>query len=175
MDTVLIALLVMMVILFGVLTLTSGWLASQRLAAAAWDERQARALERSATALRIVDASAQGGEITLTVENEGSSNLADYDQWDLIVHCYTAMGQYRIRRLRHAPAAPMGEWWDVQGIYVDASESRPEVYDPGILNPGEALVIRATLETPLDGEAIHLAVLSTENGVVSSRQFGALP
>ena len=43
MDTVLIALLVMMVILFSVLTLTSGWLASQRLAAEAWDERQARA------------------------------------------------------------------------------------------------------------------------------------
>ena len=60
MDTVLIALLVMMVILFSVLTLTSGWLASQRLAAEAWDERQARALSRSATALRIAEASVTG-------------------------------------------------------------------------------------------------------------------
>jgi hypothetical protein len=175
MDTVLIALLVMMVILFSVLTLTSGWLASQRLAAEAWDERQARALSRSATALRIAEASVQGGEITLTVENEGSRSLEDYGRWDLIVHCYTAMGQYRIGRLDHASVAPTGEEWDVQGIYADVSTLRPETYDPGILNPGEALVIRATLATPLDDEAIHLAVLGTGNGVVSRRQFGAIP
>jgi hypothetical protein len=175
MDTVLIALLVMMVILFSVLTLTSGWLASQRLAAAAWDEHQARALERSATALRIVEAAVQGGEIILTVENEGSSSLAEYSRWDLILHCYTATGQYRIGSLSHAAVAPAGGEWAVEGIYVDASRHREEVYDRGILNPGEALVIRARLATPLDDEAIHLAVLGTPNGVVSRRQVVATP
>ena len=84
------------------------------------------------------------------------------------------MGQYRIGRLDHASVAPTGEEWSVQGIYADASRHRPEVYDPGILNPGEVLVIRARLATPLDDEAIHLAVLGTQNGVVSRRQFGAI-
>lgn len=175
MDTVLVALLVMMVILYGVLTLTSGWLSSQRLATDAWADRDARAVERSAAGLRITEATAWQGQVTLTVENSGGARLADYAGWDLILHCYTSTGQYRIERIGHASAASNGEEWDVRGIYVDAARSRSEAYDLGILNPGEALVIDVTLQTPLDPDAVHLAVLNAANGVGSSHQFQAVP
>lgn len=175
METVLIALLVMMVILVSVTTIATGWITAQQTAEAAWDDREERMAARIATGVSIVDAEAQGNTVTLAVRNSGERRLTDFPSWDLIVHLHTAAGQYRVERLSHADAAQTPETWDVVGIYLDASASEPEAYEPGILNPGEVAVLRASLETALDEDATHMAVLGTPNGIARTCQFTVTP
>ncbi|NLD43869.1 MAG: hypothetical protein GX657_10275 [Chloroflexi bacterium] len=175
MDTVLVALLVMMMMLHGVMTVATGWTSAQELTSAAWADMAARTSERASTGLRIIDVEASGSTVLVTVQNSGEVRLAGFDAWDVILHCHTALGQYRIERLPLAGGALPGEGWSVQGLYLQAAERRAEVYEPGVLNPGEEMIIRASLSVPLAEEATHLLVVGTPNGVTSSRQFTATP
>jgi len=175
MDTVLIALLVLMMLLHGVMTVARGWMLGQEMTAEAWADMTTRTSARASTGLRVADVQVLGSLGTLTVQNSGESKLADFDRWDVILHCYTASGQYRISRLTFAVGAPPGEGWAVEGLYLDASEGIAEVYEPGVLNPGEEVVILAYLAAPLEEGATHMVVVGTSNGATSTRQFATTP
>jgi hypothetical protein len=65
----------------------------------------------------------------------------------------------------------VGGQWVVEGIYSDAARAKTEVYEPNILNPGEAIILRL-LATPGVGAGTSAQVtISAENGSSTSTIF----
>ena len=60
--------------------------------------------------------------------------------------------------------------WSRQ-IYQTASPPTPEVIDPGILNPGEELVLQVNLTPAVGAGTTNLAAVSAPNGVTASIVF----
>ncbi len=72
----------------------------------------------------------------MTVRNDGQTNLSEFTKWDVIVQYQT--GEFRY--LNYSPVYPANNGqWAVKGIY--ATDGSPETFDPGILDPGEQMVV----------------------------------
>ena len=174
MDTVLISLLVIMILLFGVLTLTESFVRIQDGLAISWREMEERTAEQVRTALMVVESESinAGTALDITLRNTGSTKLTNFDGWDVITQHYDLTGDYLIDWHEYRESGPIvGGEWLVEGIYVAALTDVGEVFDPGILNPGEEIVIRAELSSPMDSGTAGLATISTWNGITASTVF----
>jgi len=120
-------------------------------------EEQAGSIRR--TEIAVVSGNYTGGDIYLTVNNEGQTNLAEFAKWDVIAQ-YEGTSRY----IDYTTDNPPGNnRWTVEGIYLPDGD--PEVLDPNILNPGEKMQV----VVDLDPEIINYGriTLSTPNGVTS--------
>lgn len=169
METLLITLIVMSIILFGALTITQRSLAAQEALAESWREMEERLEQSSRTDLAIIGVQGQGSTIEITVKNTGDGKLADFQHWDCIVHYY-AVNAYLVKWLPYLQT-PQG--WRVLGIYSQAAEALPEVQEPGVLNPGEEMVIQTSLLPPLKADTVGLTTITTSNGISISSVFQA--
>ncbi|MAU02004.1 MAG: hypothetical protein CL608_33125 [Anaerolineaceae bacterium] len=167
METVLTAFIVFTLLLFSAGALFEGALTAQDTVQAAWQEMEERAGEQARTSLVATDAQTKssGSVVELTLQNNGSVKLTDFDQWDLIIQHYTASSNYDIAWLPYVPGEPSNDEWSVVGIYMDAATLAPELFEPGILNPGEEMIIRARVSPPVGPNSTNFASLSTANGV----------
>ena len=104
-----------------------------------------------------------GGNINLMVENAGQTNLADFAHWDVIAQ-YQAGDAYYIAYMDYPPGK---DKWAVEGIYLSDNISITEVFDPDILNPGEAMKMVINLETEIGEGDTGRITASTPNGVTS--------
>lgn len=114
---------------------------------------------------------AQGSNVEITLRNEGSIKLDSFSWWDVIVQYYGSNGSYLVRRLSYTPGTPADNEWTVAGIYLNAADATPEVFEPGILNPGEEMVLQMRLLPPVAPGSTNMAVISTDNGVTASAFF----
>lgn len=169
METAVAALIIISVILFGVLTLGQGYLATQEGMMQSWRAMEEQAGERARTGLVLTAASCTGvgDAVEITVRNAGSVKMADYGAWDVLLQYGAATGPV-VRWYPFAAAAPGLNEWAVQGIYQDGA---PEAYDPGILNPGEEMVIRVRVSPPVAAEGTGLVTVATANGVGATLAF----
>jgi archaellum component FlaF (FlaF/FlaG flagellin family) len=167
METVLTAFIILTLLLFAGGTLFEGYLTAQDTIQTAWQEMEERLGEQTRTSLTAVDAQTQsaGSVVELTLRNDGSVKLTDFEQWDVIIQHYAASSTYAIAWLPYVAGEPASNEWSVVGIYMDAAGLVPEVFEPGILNPGEEVVIRARVMPPVGPGSSNLASLTTGNGV----------
>ena len=166
METAIAALIILTVVLSGVLTLTHAYLSSQDTILESWREMEERRGERARTDLSPVGATVDAGGATVTVilENEGDTKLADFDQWDVIVQYYRASGEYLVEWLPYVEGTePGNNQWAVNKIY--------EAYETGILNPGEEMVVRIRLNPPVGPATTNLVTVATPNGISASTVF----
>lgn len=165
MDTVITALIVIAVLLFAVMTLSERSLSAQDTIMESWREVEERMGERARTDLSIITTETKpgGGTVEITIRNEGSTKLADFEWWDVILQYYEA-GGYRVEWY------PFGEW-SVEGIYLDASETIVETFDPNILNPGEEMVIWVSVSPAVVVATTNQATVVTPNGISASSVF----
>lgn len=170
METLLITLIVMSIVLFGIPLIVQSYLRAQDALVESWAERQRIDEERGRTNLLIVEAQANDSSVELVVRNAGSVKLADYQDWDVILHYHTA-SNYLIRWVPYEQLAVGQERWEIVGIYLDASQSIAEEYEPGILNPGEELVLRGYFGSLVQGGSTGLAAVIAPNGVGVSTTF----
>ncbi len=169
METPIVALIIIALLLFAMLTLGQGYLVTQDRIMQSWQAMEERAGERARTSLVPVAAEVlhEGDEVAITVRNDGAERLADYAQWDVILE-YDAGGLFVGRWYPYTEAAGSGaNQWTVAGIYLDASRADPEVVDPGILNPGEEMVIQVRISPPVDEGGTVEAAVSTPNGIAA--------
>jgi hypothetical protein len=61
--------------------------------------------------------------------------------------------------------------WTVSGIYVDANTLTPEVFEPGILNPDEEMVIQARVAPSVAMTTTNMITINTLNGITASSHF----
>lgn len=168
MESALASILLITLLLFGVLTLSDTYLTTQHVLLAATQAMTARTQEQTHTALTLIGAATKnsGANLELTLRNTGSTKVADFEQWDLVVQYYTVQGTYVVKWLPYVESANPGDnKWGVAGIYLTAATLTPEVYDPGIFNPGEEIVVRLKLFPVVGVKTTNLVALATANGV----------
>lgn len=171
METAVAALIIITVILFGVLTLGHGYLSAQEGMMQSWRAMEAHSGQRARTAVHIQAAvvSAGGDTVQVSVRNDGSTKLADFPLWDVVLE-YSSPSAPVARWYPYATAgAPGANQWAVQGIYQDAGHTLVEAYNPGILDPGEEMVISIRVSPPVAAGSALAAAVCTPNGVVSWR------
>lgn len=155
--------------LVGILLLAQSSFSSIDAVSSSWKEMGERAGEIRRTELSVVNATTQDGGalVDITLGNEGQKALDSYALWDVIMQYYDGGGSYHIQWLPYIEGAPGNNEWTVEGIYLDASGGTPEVFEPGMLNPGEEMVVRIRLEPSVGSNTTNWAVISTFNGIVT--------
>ena len=174
MESALASIILIIALLFGVLTFSDAYFATQDVLLVATQEMTARNQEQTHTALTLIAAATKnaGANVELTFRNTGSAKLADFEQWDVVVQYYTVQDDYLIKWIPYAESANPGDnKWGVGGIYLTAATLTPEVYEPGILNPGEELVMRLKLFPIVGTKTTNLVTIAVANGVSQAAIF----
>ncbi|MCB0064820.1 MAG: hypothetical protein KDE19_22000 [Caldilineaceae bacterium] len=175
MESALATLILMIALLFTILTFADTYFTTEDQLWQAQSMMEEQAALRETTALEFVESSVTGGTGTLvefTFRNVGSSKLANFAQWDLIVQHYSAAGMYSVQWLPYVTGSvPGNNQWAVVGLYLSAAAGTPEVYEPGILNAGEEIVIQAKVQPPIGPNTTNLATLMTDTGYQQSALF----
>ena len=93
----------------------------------------------------------------LVFRNTGTLHLADFDRWDLMVEYYDAQETPALHTawLPYTSGVPLNGEWTVEGLYLDAAANQPEVFEPGVLNPGEELLVHARLSPEIPRVAVE--------------------
>lgn len=174
MESALASIILFTVGLFAFMTITHTQLSTQDAVWMADQARQERIIERGQTALAAVSSTTQsnGSFVQVTIRNTGTVKLSDFERWDVIVQYYTAPGNYRVAWLPYTPSAtPEDMRWTVVGIYHNAAGGQAEVFEPGILNPGEEIVLRARVLPPVGPHTVNRITVTVPNGATVSTAF----
>ena len=107
----------------------------------------------------------------MALANSGQTKLSDFSRWDVIVQYYDDGGSYHVRWLPYTDGNPSDNEWTVKGIYLNAGSQTPEVFEPGLLNPGEEMITEAKLSPSVGVETTNLVITSTPNGIPASITF----
>jgi len=99
--------------------------------------------EVNRTSISIIDAQKQGANVEVAVHNSGEIHLAQFADWDVLVQYYDATDGYHIQRLVYTENSDPGDnEWTVNTIYSDQGMTQEELFEPGILNPGQVVLHR---------------------------------
>lgn len=128
--------------------------------------------EVARTDIEVEGVQIQGAFVEVSVLNSGKVRLAQFANWDVMVQYYDDADGYHIGHLSYSEdTSPGDNQWAVANIYLDEGMGQQEVYEPGILNPGEVLLLRLKLNPSQGVGTNNLVTVSTDWGVVASAQF----
>jgi hypothetical protein len=173
METAIVAVVCIALVVFGALTMLQTSLSSIDLVNEAWREREETMQQIARTNISTVSANVtdNGTIVQVTIRNEGQIQLKDFDAWDVIVQYRRDTGELLIRRLLYVKGEPGSNQWTVRGIYLNAAVGRREMFEPGIFNPDEEMVIRMRLDPAVGVGTTNRATIATPNGVSTSATF----
>lgn len=175
MESVVAAFIMIFLSMFSVLTLASSVISSHDSFQAEMRAMDTRLTVQSRTRLSQINArTVNGGTvIQTTYRNDGGEKIADFDTWDVIVQYYDTdtPSNYFVNWLPYVKNSPATNEWTIKGIYADATRELAEIYDPGILNPGEEMVIEAYLPHTVAPASQVLVTLAVKNGMNLSGVF----
>ena len=132
----------------------------------AWRTMEARAGEQARTELTITDVRRISSGLYLDVDlrNDGDTRVADFSRMDLVLE-YTGTGVGTVISWIPYTTGPLADnTWTVQSIVDDT-------FDPGILNPGETMLMRIQLNPPVAEPSTNRITIATELGVTVSTTF----
>jgi archaellum component FlaF (FlaF/FlaG flagellin family) len=126
---------------------------------------QSRVSAQNTTRLSITGTSLNSGRDTLTLmlHNDGQTRLASYNKLDVILTYYTS-ADTRITSWLPFTDSVTADSWRLMGIQDD-------VYEPGILNPGETAQIEIDLGSAVQAGKTNLIVIGSEAGSTVSIPF----
>ena len=148
MENVLTALFAVFIILFAVLLLVSGFVLSIDTLQQTWQAMQSRVGEQVHTNMVAVHGHVitDNELVTVVYRNQGTTRLADFENWDVIVRYIDSDNQHHIRWLPYEDGLAAINQWTVAGIYIDTEQNQVELYDIGVLNPGEEIRLQLNVE-----------------------------
>jgi len=166
MEWALVVLICIVLIVFGGMTMAQGFLSSTDSAALSMEDITVTKGERMRTEVSLIDGRQIGaGLVEVALGNTGQMKLASFSKWDVIIQYYDADHNYYTKWLRYTEGTPSDNEWHKIGIYLDAGDETAEVFEPGILNPGEEMKIEAMLNPPPRNGTTVDTIISTPNGV----------
>ncbi len=141
-----------------------------------WKAMRIRTREAAATTMKSQGVAVQdsGADVQFTVLNTGQTPLRDAASWDLFVAYHETAGNADIRLARLAyteSADPAAGEWTLEGIYLDAASGDQEVFNTGIVDPGEAMLITARLSPVIGASTDNSISLAVTSGVTLSPTF----
>jgi hypothetical protein len=166
METILVSLVSLALIIISSVTMAISTMQSQNKVADSWKQMEAQSSNINRTdIMALPPLSYTGGVIDLTVKNDGQTNLNAFSKWDVIVQYQDSSVSYLTYTASYPPA---DNEWTVKGIYT--SGETPEIFDPGVLDPGELMIVSVMLNPAVgSGETCRITI-STPNGVKSQTQ-----
>jgi len=172
MSNIVTGLIVLALMLVAVLTwayVSFAWMDSS---VQSWKDMVETSDEASRTDIDILDANSTAPYVDVQVHNCGRVHLASFSDWDVLAQYYLGNGTYQIGSLSYASAGNLTDnQWNVNTIYSDTGMTQQEVFEPGILNPGEVALFRLRLSPLPGGNTTNMVAVSTYNGVATTRQF----
>ncbi len=172
MDSAVSGVIMIMLLLITAFTVAHGLINVQEAALETWSDWESRMTERRRTDLRPVESQTldSGARVEITLLNEGDVKLSDFDRWDVIVEYDTSEADHRIEYVSFQGFSD-DWWWTVKGLYIDASESTGEVFEPNVFNPGEEIVLQVWLTPTVGLTTTNQAMIVTPNGISASSIF----
>lgn len=191
METVLAAFVVVFVILFAALSLSAAVVSSQEALSVAQAQADTRLADQGRAALQVVGARTVANRtlVELALRSVGSTRMADFARWDVIVRSTAEHGSAPQIAYLHpdralAPGASYerardqlaGATW-AAGLFADALAGEAELAEPGILNAGEEVILWArTTHVIMPGSVIEIGVASERGaGVFTSLRANRPP
>jgi len=154
---------------YGAVTLGGEALRAVDTVSVSWRAMESVAGERSRTEVSLTETQTEeaGAVLKVTLVNDGSQKLHSFSKWDVMIQYYDVGGDYFIRWLPYTSSAdPGANQWTVSGLYVNAPTDA-EIFEPGILNPGEELLLKARV-SPAAVVTQTMMIVGTSNGVTTS-------
>jgi len=162
METIFVSLIAIVMLVLSTLFIVNTSMDSAENISDALKSMDAQSSNVQATAIDASFITLQGQFIILSVANIGQKDLSGFDRWDVLVQ---APAGAVTRLALSASSEPGAGEWAIERISL--ANGNPEVFDPGILNPDEQLMVLVNLGAPLQpGETVRLTV-ATGNGVTS--------
>jgi len=172
MSTSIVTLFAIALMLMGVLTWSSASFNSMDSGFQSWKQMVEAAEEVARTDIDVTGAQIQAPFVEVLVQNSGKIHLAQFHTWDVLVQYYSGNSTYLISSLSYTGnVTPSDNEWTVATIYADESLSQQEVFDPGILSPGEVMLMKLKLNPQPGAGTTNRVSVSSHNGVVASAQF----
>jgi hypothetical protein len=129
-------------------------------------------LQTTRTGFSVLKAEITTGPVDVFIQNTGQVNLADFSNWDVVVHYYSQTGTYYIQRLPYAGmAVPGPNHWGLISLFTNQDLNQPEVFEPGKLNPGEVARLQINLMPEPGTNTQGWVIISTPSGITASVQF----
>ncbi len=172
MENVLAAVVIIFLLLFGGMTMSSAYISAQETIITASQAVSNRVNDIAGTdikavGLKVIDS---GSVIEMTIRNDGDLKLADFDKWDLFAEYYDSAATpiYHAERLPYDSTGTMINAWSLDGIYLDAANGIDESYETDILNPGEEVVLHVRIAPEIGvGQSAEVTV-AAQNGVTTA-------
>lgn len=154
-------------IVVGGMTLSHGILTSTDSTVTSVQQMSVREGDMDRTHIEVTRAAelSWGNYLRLTVKNSGQVKLASFDKWDVIVSYEGIDGKTYSTWLLNTTGAPGKNEWEEARIGLNGPT---EYFEPGILNPGEEMVILANLDPLPGGSTTGDVSVTTPNGVFDS-------
>jgi hypothetical protein len=165
METAITALIIIAVLMLSVFALAERSLSAQATIAESTRQLQERAGERARTHLIPLGARTinSGNSVEVTLKNTGETKLADFNQWDVFLQYTDVTSGYHVEW--YSPSK-----WTSQ-IYLSTTPLVIEVFEPGILNPGEEMVMTINVSPGVRVGTANLAAVVAPNGIRASAVF----
>ena len=173
MTHAIISLLSIAMILAGTLALAGTSCSAMDLVSSSWQDMAESTGQMARTRISSGDREidAQGLNVRVTLKNTGWVPVADFSRWDVIVQYYGTTTPYFIKRLAFTEGVPGDDQWRVEEIFEDAQAGKPEVFQPGILDPGEEIKIHMKLNPNVGAQTTNWVTIATSGGIGVSVYF----
>ena len=176
METVIVSIICIALLVIGGMTMSQGFLSSVDTTTLGLETVSERDEGIMRTDLSTLSATLPAtNRVEVALRNSGQTKLSDFARWDVIVQYYDSGGTYYVKWLPYIEGTPGDNEWRKKGIYLNSENLTAEVFEPGILNPGEELVIEAKLNPPVGVGTTNLVVTSTPSGIPASITFSNQP
>jgi hypothetical protein len=170
METAFVSMICVVLIVIGGMTMSRGFLSSMDSTSANIDSISQRNEEIMRTNVQVLDAAQTSGNmLEVTLQNTGQVKLADFSQWDVIVHHMDNSSIFHVTWMPYNSQTLEENEWNVQGIYTLNDD--PEVFEPGIFNPDEKMIIQAEITPDVKTGSTNQVLITTPNGVTVSKSF----
>ena len=168
MGNALVTLILVTVVMVSALGLVSGSVSALDMLVDSSKEMQDQACDRGRTSITCDDASVDGADVSVQVTNNGSLPLLWFEEWDFILQYEDVNASDRAIWLPYSESGGNVNQWSVEGIYFGGED---ESVEPGILNPGETVVLEVTLSPAIGEDTTNLVTVATDTGVSAQLVF----
>ena len=135
-----------------------------------WASLQDRSHSQNETKINVVPSQPSvsvSPMVRFTLANDGTFTPGRFSEWDLILETQKASG-FGIGYLTHTKAACPGTGqWSIRGIFADVAALTSEVVEPGLLSPGEEMVVILKPSATIEESTIDRATFVAPNGVTA--------
>jgi archaellum component FlaF (FlaF/FlaG flagellin family) len=160
MESVLTTLFTAIIVIISMVTMVVSSLNSANMVSDSFRDIEERISAERGTSIDITEAEVIEEQVFISVTNDGNYKLGQFDKWTVLLEAQNGVTHY----VQHVEGTFPGDGeWAVQEIVLP--NGSPEVFDPGILNPWETMVLVLNVPAIFQAGFAARPIITTPNGV----------